>query len=121
MSFLDELRRIALRVSILGAIAAAGLTVYAGRDNPSWLLRLIFVAWAVSPLAGSTWAISKGWAPAARTAFYAVVIPLTAVSLGFYSRAVSADSHMKLGAVFLLVPAASWALLCLTVLALRRR
>lgn len=106
----DGFRSAAIVVVTTAAIVSAVLTFYAGRRNPSTLLVAVFALWVVSPFAAFAvaHAISSRWSASARKAMSLAMIGVAAVSVAIYAAMAAELLRMKLGAVFLVVPAASW-------------
>ncbi len=120
MGYSDEKRVLRLVSAAAGAasgFAAAALTLWAGRHNPSIVLVLLFAAWAASPFAGALLAhlISNRWPQFMRTALYIATLILTAASLAIYAEMAFGHPKAKLGFVFLVVPFAYWVLVAATV------
>src|SRR2546421_12838968 len=76
--FLGSLRKAVNIALVVGLVGSVALLLYAGRRNPSFLVRVIFVGWVSSPfivllLANRT---SRAWSAATRVAGFVVVPPL---------------------------------------------
>ena len=96
----------------IGAVLSTGITLYAGRRNPSRLLIGLFVIWVLLPFVAMLWAdiASRGWPVGLRATFYGVMLLITAGSVGIYGIAVL-NPPEKGAFVFLTVPLASWVLI----------
>ncbi len=95
-----------------GAAEAAGLTLYAGRQNSSHLLMALFLIWVLSPFVALAWAcaVSNRWAPRTRSALAILTLVVTAVTLAIYARVAFGPPVAKTAFAFLVVPLASWVL-----------
>ncbi len=85
---------------IAGAAGSLALMLYAGRHSPPALV-VIFACWVVSPFSALLWA-------SARWPLRAVSLAIALGSLVLYGAFVAGVLPVKLGAIFLDVPAASW-------------
>jgi hypothetical protein len=105
------LRR-AVHIALLaGAAGSVGLSLYAGRHNPSMLLRLLFAVWVLSPYVAALWAtVTERWSVAA-TALNAGALLIVLGSLSVYGPVAFGYIRAKIGFVFLMVPLASWLVL----------
>ena len=108
----DRLRTAGLIAVRIGAVLSTGITLYAGRRNPSRLLIGLFVIWVLLPFVAMLWAdiASRGWPVGLRATFYGVMLLITAGSVGIYGNAVL-NPPEKGAFVFLTVPLASWVLI----------
>ena len=95
----------------IGAAAAVALTLYAGRHNPSLVLRLIFCGWVLAPFLLATLDAVPN----------AAALGVAAASLAIYAAEAFEILAAKLGFVFLVVPAASLSVLGLAAVLNRRR
>jgi hypothetical protein len=109
---LGFLRTVALVVLLVGAGGSLDLTLQAGRNNHSVLLRVLFACWVLSPFIALLVAnlISIRWSLLTRRALYFLMLVLTLGSLACYSGALSPPGT-KPAFVFLIVPLISWLLL----------
>ena len=118
----NSLRIIASIVLFAGAISSLVLMFYAGHNQKSILLILLFTGWVLSPFIGLFIAdmISKHWLPKTRLAIYLLIIFITLASLIFYSGALNV-SGTKPAFKFLIVPLISWVLILVIVPIKRKR
>lgn len=114
---LNILRNVALSVALAGAVGAVIITFQGGRNNPSVLLRLLFVIWVLSPFIAFaiTDMVSKRWIFIVRRILYILILVVTVGSLIFYS-GVLKPKDVKPAFVFLVVPLVSWILLVILIL-----
>ena len=114
---LNILRNVALSVALAGAVGAVIITFQEGRNNPSVLLRLLFVIWILSPFIAFAIAdmVSKRWIFIVRRILYILILVVTVGSLIFYS-GVLKPKGVKPAFVFLVVPLVSWILLVILIL-----
>jgi len=114
---LNILRNVALSVALAGAVGAVIITFQEGRNNPSVLLRLLFVIWVLSPFIAFaiTDMVSKRWIFIVRRILYILILVVTVGSLIFYS-GVLKPKGVKPAFVFLVVPLVSWILLVILIL-----
>jgi hypothetical protein len=106
---------VAYVVIIIGALCSLTLTYYAGRNNKSFLLSLMFMAWVLSPfivllLANITF---KGLI---LNFYLSIIIALS--SLICYSGILN-PVGMKPAFIFLIVPLVSWVLIIIVIIRLR--
>jgi len=118
----NSLRIIASIVLFAGAISSLVLMFYAGHNQKSILLILLFTGWVLSPFIGLFIAdmISKHWLPKTRLAIYLLIIFITLASLIFYSGALNV-SGTKPAFKFLVAPLISWFLILVIVPIKRKR
>jgi hypothetical protein len=108
---------------LLGAASSLGLMLYAGRHNRSPVLIALFAVWVFSPFAALLCASmpSRRWTHQAGVALHAVAALLTLSSLAVYGLVAYGSVHLKVGAVFLMTPLASWVLIAMVGVVLRLR
>jgi len=118
----NSLRIIASIILFAGAISSLVLMFYAGHNQKSILLILLFTGWVLSPFIGLFIAdmISKHWLPKTRLAIFWLIIFITLASLIFYSGALNV-SGTKPAFKFLIVPLISWVLILVIVPIKRKR
>src|SRR5271165_2750828 len=95
---------------VVGAIGSAGLTLWAGRHNPSLLLHVLFAGWVLLPCAGLLAAhrAAQNSPPGVGAAMHAAIVALAVLPVALYvTVAVLAPGHPATFA-FLAVPAVSW-------------
>lgn len=109
---------IAVLMVLAGAGASIGFTVYAGRDNSSFILILLFTAWVVSPFIALLLVnvITQRWELFNRLTLYGLMIALTTGSIVVYSGVWSPPSA-KPAFIFLVIPLLSWSLMGTVLLA----
>ena len=113
-----SLRRIIALIGILcGAAGSMGFMLYAGRNNKSVLLILLFVAWVLFPFVVLLGAelISKSWSNLARLTLDILTIVLSIGSLVSYS-GVLLPSGTKTAFIFLVFPLFSLLLIAIVIL-----
>ena len=113
------LRRAALIALLAGSVVAAALTLYAGRNNSSRILTILFVVWVLSPFLGAAFAIlrwRRGSALTRATLDVAAVL-LTFATLAAYALHDLGYWKVKTGTVFLMVPLVFWLLLGIVLMA----
>ena len=106
----------ALVVLLAGAGGSLGLMLYAGRNNDSVLLLVLFATWVLSPFIALVAAnvVSERWPVLTRVTLYCLILFLTLGSLVSYSGALS-PSGTKPAFVFLIVPLISWLLMAIVI------
>jgi hypothetical protein len=106
---------------LIGSVGSVALTLYAGRHNPSYVLRTIFALWVLVPfVAAIAIASSPRWDSARRGPLFDGVLGLlTVASLGIYSWTVFGPPRPRMASVFLITPALSLAVLMVTALLAR--
>jgi hypothetical protein len=110
MSALGAPARVAV---LIGALGSVGLTLYAGRQNPSLLLTTAFAVWVLSPfvliiLAGR---ISTRWSSRARMALDGSALVVTPISFVAYTVRVIRPPRAQAAFVFVVVPLVCWFLI----------
>jgi hypothetical protein len=113
---LAVLRGVALFVVVGGAGASITFMFHAMRYQPSRMLLLLFTIWVLSPFSGAILGhvLSKRWTALARPALYVVMLVFTLGSALLYWSVAFGHSTMKVGFAFIVVPLASWLLICAT-------
>jgi hypothetical protein len=96
-------------MSIVGGVGSVGLTVWAGRRNPSWLLIALFMLWVALPFVGVAWAAvtSRRWPKRMQATLCAVSFIVAACSLLIYGHDALTTAIRTRAFVFLVVPPAS--------------
>lgn len=112
---LGLLRAAGLIAVAAGAVGSAGLTLYAGRHNPSRILMGFFVLWVLSPFAALVLAnvVSRRWTVPTRAALYIVMLVLTLGTLATYGRVALGPPRAQTAFAFVVVPPASWLLIAI--------
>jgi hypothetical protein len=109
------LRPIAVASLVLGAAASIAFTLYAGRHNPSQLLRVLFFIWVLAPFAGLACGVSiakrRSWLPP--DLLDALMLIVSVASAGFYARAALSPPRAQAAFAFVFLPLASWILMVL--------
>lgn len=109
----------AARVALLaGAAGSLALMLRAGARQRSLLLIGLFTGWVLSPYLALAIANvrARSWAPRIRRALHAAAIGVGALCLGIYGFN-AATGAMKAGFVYLVVPAAAWLIIGVTLAA----
>lgn len=111
---------VAVLMVLAGAGASIGFTIYAGRNNPSFVLILLFTGWVVSPFIGLLLinAVTRRSEVFNRLILYGLMMLLTLGSIVIYSGLWSAPGA-KTAFVFLVIPLLSWSLMGIILLAAR--
>jgi len=114
---LGLLRHTALIAALVGAVVSVGLTLHAGRRNPSYLLKFIFALWVLSPFLALAWAnlASRIWPVVMRATIFVLTLAITLGALVIYGAHAFGYLRAKTGFIFLVVPAASWLLIAIVV------
>lgn len=110
---------VAARVALLGGAAGSlALMMRAGARQRSLLLIALFTAWVLSPFLALALANvrARSWPARIRRALYAAAIGVAALCLCVYGFN-AARGGMKAGFVYLVVPAAAWLVIGITVAA----
>ena len=118
----NSLRIIASIVLFAGAISSLVLMFYAGHNQKSILLIVLFTGWVLSPFIGLFIAdtISKNWLSKTRLTIHLLIVFVVFVSLIFYSGALNMPGT-KPAFKFLIVPLISWVLILIVVPIKRKR
>ena len=106
--------RTSARVAVLiGAVGSVGLTLYAGRQNPSNLLMVAFAVWVLSPfvLIILVDSASTRWPFLARPVLNGATLAVTAISLVAYTARVLRPPKAQAAFVFVVVPPVCWFLI----------
>lgn len=112
----NTLQKAALAIAIIGAVASLMLVFYAGRNNNSIILRMLFIGWVLSPFAALIAAnVSKRLANANTVLLYWLTILIAILSLVIYSGILSPPGT-KLTPFFLLVPLSAWVIITVFIL-----
>ena len=111
---------VAVLMVLAGAGASIGFTIYAGRNNPSFVLILLFTGWVVSPFIGLLLinTVSRRSEVFNRLILYSLMMLLTIGSIVIYSGLWSPPGA-KTAFVFLVIPLLSWSLMGTILLAVR--
>lgn len=118
---LRRLHTVAVTAALVGAVGSVALTLYAGRHNPSLVLKILFSLWVLSPFAVLLLAgvISKRWSAPTRTALDSLMLVLTPLTLAMYAYVALGPPRAKTAFGFVVLPPAS-CLLMAVVLAIAR-
>ena len=81
------LRRITLLLVLTGSVGSLKLTFYAGHNNNSMILTLLYAVWVLSPFIVFLMSdvISRSWSVFARSALCCLMVVLTIAPLLCYS------------------------------------
>ena len=111
------LRRVALTLVVIGAVASITFMLRAGRHQQSRILLLLFAIWVLSPFVGAVLphVLSKRRTALDRPALYLATLAFSVGSLTMYGTVAFGRSTMKVGFIFLIVPLASWLLLAAAI------
>ena len=103
------LRAAGRAITVAGAIAAVGLTLWVGRGGSSLLLMVLFVGWVLGPFVGLLVAhsMSSRWSPLTRTTLYIVMLVVAVASVAVYAD-VAVRPRAQPAFMFLVVPLGSW-------------
>ena len=110
--FLGLLRAVGLIAVVAGAVGSVGLMLYVGRHNGSWLLRVLFTIWVLSPFAALVVAnvFSKRWAVPTRVVLYSLMVIIALGSLIVFGSVALSSPKARPAFMFVVVPPASWLL-----------
>jgi len=113
---LNLVRKLTFIVMLTGALGSLGLTLQAGQNNHSILLKMLFGIWVFSPFMGLAVAyfLSNRWSALTRNVLYFLTMVLTIASLLIYS-GVWNPTGKKQAFVFLIVPLLSWLILAVVI------
>ena len=114
---LNIVRVAAMNASVAGAVGSFGLMLWVGRQNPSWILLILFTIWVLSPFAALLIVniVSHRWGVIVRATIYCVTLALTPSSLAIYADVVLRPPESTPAFRFLVVPLASWLVLTIAV------
>ena len=101
------------RVAVLiGAVGSVGLTLYAGRQNPSSLLMVAFAFWVLSPfvLIILVDSASTRWPSLFSPILNGATLAVTVISLVVYAVRVLRPPMAQAAFVFVVVPPVCWCL-----------
>ena len=114
---------VALGLVVAGAAASFSFMLQVGRHNRSRLLILLFTIWVLSPFVAliSAHALWKRLPARTGSRLDSLMLVLTLVSLTIYGRVALGSPISKPAFVFLVVPAASWAVIVVGGLFIRPR
>jgi hypothetical protein len=112
------LRIIAVIVVVAGWIASVGFTLYAGHNNRSVFLVILFLGWVSSPFIGLlvTGSLSRRWPAFNRKVMYFLMNLLAIGSVVGYSGVLNPPAS-KPAFIFLIVPLISWILIVIVITA----
>jgi hypothetical protein len=112
-----SLRAASLVALAAGAAGSVAFTLWAGHRNPSGVLIALFVIWVLSPFAALAvaYVVSKRRKVLVRSALAVLTLILSVGSLATYGVIALGPPRSKPAAFFLVVPAASWLLIALTI------
>ena len=106
--------RASARVAVLiGAVGSVGLTLYAGRQNPSNLLLVAFAIWVLSPfvLIILLDSASPRWPSLFRPALDGAALAVALISLAAYTARILRPPKTQAAFVFVVVPPVCWCLI----------
>lgn len=112
---------IAVLTGIAGAVVSLYFMSYAGRNQPSILLIILFTIWVLSPFVGFLVlnTISSRWAVTVRETLYWLAIIVTILSVTGYSDILSIP-QTKTAFPFLVIPFISWLVIIISFFIARR-
>jgi hypothetical protein len=110
-------------IAIAGAMCSLGLMLYAGRNQRSVILIVLFTGWVLSPFVGLLVAdaFSHGWSIATRNAVSALMVLVAIASVAAYGYDAFRPGRTKAAAIFLIVPFISWFTMVVVVSAVALR
>jgi len=108
----DPLDKIGLMATEVGLIGALGLVIYVGRNNPSYLLQMMFALWVSAPFVALLIAHvqARQWSVDARRTLCWLSLVVTVLALSLYGFVAMYPPRTKTGLAFVLVPPMSWLL-----------
>ena len=101
-------------VTVVGAIASVGLTLWVGHSGP--LLMVLFLGWVLLPFVGlqvADW-MSRHWSPLTRKTLYIVMLVIPVASVALYAD-VAVRPRAQPAFMFLVVPLCSWVVMVIAV------
>jgi hypothetical protein len=103
------LRTASLAILLMAAVGSVAFVLWAGRNNNSIFLRLLFGLWVFSPFLALLMShiISKKWAAPVQKTTYILTIGISACALFCYG-CIGNPAGMKPAFKFLIVPLISW-------------
>lgn len=112
------LHKAARAATIVGAIGAVALTLYAGRGSPQRGVMVLMAGWVFAPFFGYAVVnrFSGGWSSATRAALDVVLVVIAAAALVVYAGDALQRAPRRAGP-YVLVPILSWLLLLPVVVA----
>ncbi len=110
------LRTIAVLVLLAAAAGSLYFVIHAGRNNNSFILRILFVIWVLSPFVAFVFAdaISKQWSWIVRRYLYWLMLIVSIGSSLIYSGVLGAI-ETKPAFIFLIIPLISWLLIVIII------
>jgi len=111
------MNKVGLIALLAGVVGSVGLTLYAGRHNPSRILMLLFTLWVLSPFValGLAHVVSERWSLLTRAALYGLMPVLALGTLAIYAEVALGPPRAKTASVFVVVPPASWLLIAVVL------
>ena len=99
--------------AVTGAVAAVGITLYAGRNSNLPLLMILMAGWVFAPFFGYALArkLSAHRSPAISAALDVAIVCIAIGSLAIYSYDAFGPSHARRATPYVAVPIASWLLM----------
>jgi FtsH-binding integral membrane protein len=106
----DALGRAATVALFAGALGSLAATLYAGRQNPSLLLRVMFAGWVLAPFAGMFWVrnAARRMAAPIRDGVSVAVILVSLCSATAYVVVAWRPPFRQAAFPFLALPVVSW-------------
>ncbi len=113
---LSVLRRANQAALLMGTLGSVALVIWVGRNNHSFLLRMLFLLWVFSPFLGMLMAqiISEKWDASVRRMIYILTIIISMCSLFCYSGMFN-PPRMKPAFKFLGRPLISWVIIGIAI------
>lgn len=116
------LRIMAIFILFAGGVVSAWFTYDAAQNNPSILLKSLFLIWILAPFLVliRLYSISVHWSAVRRGLLYNLMLFVSLVSMVAYSGEWNLPG-MKPAFLFLVVPAFCWALILIAYFILKRK
>ena len=113
----QRLHTVAQTASVVGAVGAVALTLYAGRGNGLPFLMVLMAGWVFAPFFGYALAtrLATRWPTSARTALDVAILLIAIASLAVYISDVAGPPHVRRATVYVAVPIVSWLLMLVVV------
>jgi hypothetical protein len=113
---LSKMRATGRLLTVAGAIASAGLTLWVGRHGSSLILLAMFVVWVLLPFVALLVAdrLAIRWAPRTRKTVYTVMLIVAIASVQTYAN-VALRSPAQPAFMFLMVPVCSWLVMLIAI------
>jgi len=115
--FLRLLSAAAPIAALAGAVGSVGLVLYAGRNNKSLILMIVFALWVLAPFAAVLLAnvVSKRWSALTRATLHGSMLLLMLGTLAIYVVVALRPPRPQGAFAFVMVPPASSLLVAIAI------